>query len=227
MEPVPTATSRTAPGAGRRIGGLDATARREERRTRLLDAALELIASDGYANTSIEQLCQTAYVGTRGFYQVFDSKEDCYLALLERITADISTRMLATLETVPDDHVTAGRTLLSTLAHALVDDPRVARASFGEASGISPAVERQRRANRRWAAGFLEEVWLRYGIVTDADARVVAIAVIGGLFELIADWLLEADPRSPRDVDQLIENLDRFYLVTTAGLARGSSEGGD
>jgi len=47
-----------------------------------LTAAFELFARDGYVNTSIEQICQTAYVGNKAFYELFDSKEDCYLALM-------------------------------------------------------------------------------------------------------------------------------------------------
>ena len=58
----------------RTIRGLDAEERRAQRRAQLLDAALELFAANGYLNTSIEQLCQAAYVGTKAFYEVFDSR---------------------------------------------------------------------------------------------------------------------------------------------------------
>ena len=64
----------------RTIRGMDAEQRRAQRREQLLAAAFELFARDGYANTSIEQICQTAYVGNKAFYDLFDSKEDCYIA---------------------------------------------------------------------------------------------------------------------------------------------------
>ena len=68
----------------RTIRGLDAEQRRAERREQLLDAALKLFAANGYLGTSIEQICSTAYIGTKSFYELFSSREECYLALLQR-----------------------------------------------------------------------------------------------------------------------------------------------
>ena len=62
----------------RRIRGLDAQQRLDERRRLLLDAGLELFGTAGYAATSVEQLCQAAYVSTRSFYELFPNKEACY-----------------------------------------------------------------------------------------------------------------------------------------------------
>lgn len=209
---------------GRRIRGLDAEERRAQRRRQLLDAALELFATKGYASTSIEQICQTAYVATRGFYEVFDGKEACYLALLEQVAGEIGDRMLEALDLAfaeaPADDRAGGRALLAAFAHALVDDPRVARASFGEGAGVSSAVEAQRRANRRWAAGFLVDVWRRYGIaVPDDAARHVAVGVIGGLFDLVVDWLHDGSG----DVDDLVRDLTAFYELVRDGMASRSA----
>lgn len=222
----------------RRIRGLDADERREQRRRQLLDAALDLFADQGYASTSIEQICQTAYVGTKSFYELFDSKEACYLALLQRTSQEISERVVAVLDEAPDDERAATRLLLGAFAHALVDDPRIARTTFGGAAGISSAIERQRRVNRRWSAGFLEDVWARYGVATPRTAagrrslHRLAVATIGGLFDLIVDWLddgatteggvdgtddAEGNPVET-DVDALIDDLTAFYDVVRDGL---------
>lgn len=226
----------------RRIRGLDAGERREQRRRQLLDAALDLFAEQGYANTSIEQICQTAFVGTKSFYELFDSKESCYLGLLERTSQEISERVVTALDEAPGDERAAARVLLSAFAHALVDDPRIARTTFGGAAGISPAVERQRRANRRWSAGFLEDVWARYGAATPKTVAArrelhrLAVGTIGGLFDLVVDWLHDIDgdrtgdgdshdrdstggTATEPDVDALIDDLTAFYDVVRAGLA--------
>jgi AcrR family transcriptional regulator len=129
---------------------MDAEQRRAQRREQLLAAAFELFARDGYANASIEQICQTAYVGNKAFYDLFDSKEDCYLALLrqvsERIEEQVTQAMQESVDVEEDEIV---RRLLSAFAHTLVDDPRIAIVTFGEAAGISPRVEAQRRFSRR------------------------------------------------------------------------------
>jgi hypothetical protein len=65
-----------APGRRkRRILGLDDRQRQAQRRTLLLDAALELFGTRGYAKSSIELLCQTAGIGTNSFYELFPNKE--------------------------------------------------------------------------------------------------------------------------------------------------------
>jgi AcrR family transcriptional regulator len=209
---------------GRRIKGLDAEERRALRRDQLLDAALELFAANGHLNTSIEQLCQAAYVGTKAFYEVFASREDCYIALLREITAKVSARMVDALQEAPDDERRATPMLVSAFAHALVDDPRIARVTFGRGIAVTPAVERQRRTNRRWAASFIESIWRRYGVLGEdppgVDPHRMAIGVIGGMFDLISDWLLDADPADAAAVESLITDLTDFYDVIQTGLRR-------
>jgi AcrR family transcriptional regulator len=208
----------------RRIKGLDADERRAQRRSQLLDTALDLFAANGYLNTSIEQLCQSAYVGTKAFYEVFESREDCYITLLRQITEQLSDRMVEVLRQAPDDEREASAMLVAAFAHALVDDPRVARVTFGRGSAVSPDVERQRRLNRRWAASFIESIWRRYGIIGSDDAGLqvdphrMAIGVIGGMFDLIADWLLDSDPANPDHLAALITDLTDFYQTIQTGL---------
>lgn len=203
---------------GRRIRGLDAAERRAQRREQLLDAALDLFAQHGYRNTSIEQICQAAYVGTKAFYELFDGREACYIALLQRVSEQIEADMVSTLQRAPADQREATGMLIATLVHAVVDDPRRARVTFGEAGAISPAVERQRRTNRRWAAAFIESIWRKYGVTTGReDLHRMAIGTIGGMFDLIADWLLDADPDNPTHVQTLITDLTNFHhLIHTA-----------
>ena len=207
--------------AGRRVRGLDADQRREQRRDQLLATALELLATKGYQTVSIEQICQTAYVSTKSFYELFDSKEACYLALLTQVSEQIEARMQDVLRGAPSGL----DELVAAFAHALVDDPRVARVTFGEASGVSRAVERQRRVNRRWAASFLASVWQQYGVTPPRRRRLdlhrIAIGTIGGMFDLVADWLHDSDPAEPAHVATLIADLTAFHRVVCAGITTG------
>jgi AcrR family transcriptional regulator len=215
---------------GRVIRGLTAEQRKGERREQLLDAALDLIAAHGYLGTTIEQICSTAYVGTKSFYEVFDNREDCYVALLQRTSERLMADMMAVAGRAQGNERQAVPGIVAAFAHALLDDPRVAKVTFGQAGGISKTVERQRRTNRRWAAGFLEQIWDRYDKIPDAEdlerdepdlraRHAIAIGLVGGLFDLIADWLLDADPNVPDQVESLIEDLTSFYITVRRGLA--------
>lgn len=213
-----TQSTSAGPSGGRRIRGLDAEQRRAQRREQLLAAALELFARDGYAYTAIEQICQTAYVGTKAFYELFDSKEDCYLVLLrqsaEHIEQQVAQALTDATADEPEEQIV--RRVVGALVHALIDDPRIAVMGFRESPGISPAVEAQRQANRRWGASFIEAYWRRNEQPGGkaVDYRALAIATVGGMFESVADFLIPADP--PRSVDDLIDNMTVFVLAVGA-----------
>lgn len=208
----------------RTIRGLDAEQRRAERREQLLDAALKLFAAEGYLGTSIEQICSTAFIGTKSFYELFASREECYLALLQRTSERLEERMAGAAAQATGNERQEAPRLLATFVHALVDDPRITKVTFGMASGISAAVERQRRTNRRWAAGFLVQLWDRYDGPQPEDQRTVrhsvAIGLVGGMFDLISDWLLEANLSDQGQIETLVDDLTTFYITVRRGLVR-------
>ncbi|RZU15765.1 TetR family transcriptional regulator [Kribbella rubisoli] len=208
----------------RTIRGLDAEQRRAERREQLLDAALKLFAAEGYLGTSIEQICSTAFIGTKSFYELFASREECYLALLQRTSERLEERMAGAAAQATGNERQEAPRLLATFVHALVDDPRITKVTFGMASGISAAVERQRRTNRRWAAGFLVQLWDRYDGPQPEEQRAVrhsvAIGLVGGMFDLISDWLLEANLSNQGQIEALVDDLTTFYITVRRGLVR-------
>lgn len=220
-------------GAGRRIKGLDHAARAGQRRQKLLDAALERFATDGYAQTAIEQLCQEAGVSTRSYYELFDGKEACYLALLRQISDRLSSGVLAILDDAPDDEHDAVVALVKSFVHDLADDPRVVNVSFGQAGSISPTVDAERRANRRWAVSFVEDIWKRYGVIpsgrrSDSSRRrshSMAVALVGGMFDLIIDYAHD-QPVDGHDLDTLIESVTVFYETVTNGVRDTTSARG-
>ncbi|HEV7204458.1 MAG TPA: TetR/AcrR family transcriptional regulator [Jatrophihabitans sp.] len=82
-------------------------------RDRVLDAAVELFAQQGYDGTSVAQVVARAGVAKGGFYHHFASKE----ALLYEVYGDLITRQLA----VMDDLVARGRPAAETLRALIVD----------------------------------------------------------------------------------------------------------
>ncbi len=210
--------------AARRIRGLDADERRAQRRDQLLAAALDLFADNGYQATSIEQICQSAYVGTKAFYELFDSKEACYIAVLEQATAGLKEQVVLALQAAPPGETNALPRIVATFARALVNDPRIARATIGQSAGISPAVAGHRRENRRWAAAVIESLWRQYdeNPEVEVDYRTMAIGTVGGMYELIADWIVDVpDMSAPDAVDALIADLTAFSEAVRRGISSG------
>ncbi|MGB5809942.1 MAG: TetR/AcrR family transcriptional regulator, partial [Polyangiales bacterium] len=61
------------------------SARATETRERILQAAIELMASQGYAGTSITELCERARVVRPVLYSHFGSKEGLLAAVVEHV----------------------------------------------------------------------------------------------------------------------------------------------
>jgi AcrR family transcriptional regulator len=205
----------------RKIRGLDAEERRQQRRRQLLDAAFELFGSDGYAATSIEAVCQQAYVSTKSFYEIFPNKEALYIALNEELATELLKHLLAASDVVSDDPFDTVKRILSSVTHGFLDDPRVARVLFIEGTGISAQVDEHRWTNRRQAAVALGQAWLR--LVPDPTPEQTAMflghrfacGVIGAFCDMLIDWL--NDP-SDDDIDRLVDDLVAFFDVTHRGV---------
>lgn len=215
----------------RRILGLDGHQRKAQRRTLLLDAALELFGTRGYARTSIEALCQTAGIGTNSFYELFASKEAVLIGLYDRITDNFRQVMAEEIAAHQGDPGMI-KAFVSAFVHQAVDDPRVARVAFMEAAGVSAEVETHRRRSRNdfvaAVQGIGEQIRDAEVGTTASDevdvpgpsARRSAVAVVGAIIETILDWLLdpEADP-----IEDLIEDITYHCQRVMDAIIRESS----
>ncbi len=131
---------------------------RAVRRQRIVDAAWRRLATNGYHETTIDDVCDEAGVSKGAFYGYFDTKQALFLALLEEETealngvagelaeqelpgAERIRRFVQAMLEVGDD---AGRVQLrADLWAELAGDP-VVRAAFAQ------AVERRRTVLREW-----------------------------------------------------------------------------
>ena len=68
--------------------GLAPDAVAAHQRERLFQATVELVAKRGYRNTSVDQIVKAARVGYVAFYDLFEGKEDCFLAAFDRIVEE-------------------------------------------------------------------------------------------------------------------------------------------
>ena len=61
---------------------------REDRRSRVMDAMVQLALEDGYANITDAEIARTAAVSTEAFHREFAGKEECLLAVLDEFAAE-------------------------------------------------------------------------------------------------------------------------------------------
>ena len=85
---VSEGTEAQEPAQGRPWRGQSPQERREARRRRLLDAALELFGTTGYAATSLTALCAQAGVSPRHFYELYAGREPLMADLYDEIVLE-------------------------------------------------------------------------------------------------------------------------------------------
>lgn len=143
--------SRPSPGRGKaeRAGGSPSP-----QRERILDAAERLIAAHGVAGTSIEALVKAAGVSSVTFYELFEGKEECFVAAFERAVREAGEEIAAATSgegggavvgdgsdgelTWPEQIATSLRALIALVAA----EPQRARLCLVEAPNGGPELSR-------------------------------------------------------------------------------------
>jgi AcrR family transcriptional regulator len=187
------------------------------RRTRLLDTGLEVFGTVGYARSAIEAICASAGVGTRSFYELFESKEDLLVAVYDRVVSRLGAAMLEELGSPPssvEEHV---RTGVQAFVDHVTDDERAARVQLLEVVGVSERLERHRRDVIHAFAGVIRHESRRMhevGLMTRPLSPMLATALSGATNELLIDWLV-AERRPSRR--RLVDELARLYVSVARG----------
>jgi AcrR family transcriptional regulator len=213
-ERAPHAVAAVAPRRG--YGGRSGTELLAERRLRLLDAGMELFATRGYAHTPIELLCAEARVTTRHFYEQFENREALLSALYERIIGDLRAVLLDALapaRKTPEQRVAHA---IEALVQSYCGDARRARIGVLEVVGVSAGMERRRREVihdfARLLEGYAQDL-ARQGLIPVRDYHLLSVALVGGINELLAEWLTsERRPGTAQLVEVISEMLRALIL---------------
>jgi AcrR family transcriptional regulator len=127
----------TLEGAGRRVS--------EIQRARMLCAMVEVTAERGAGNVAVAHVVACSGVSRRTFYELFEDREDCFLAAFDDAIEKIATRVLPVYERERTwrERIRAG---LVALLELLDDEPDTGRLVIVEALAAGPrALERRRR----------------------------------------------------------------------------------
>jgi AcrR family transcriptional regulator len=203
--------TQAASSAGRSYAGQTADERDAKRRERLLEAAREIIGTEGYAASKIERICALAKVSTRHFYRLYGTKEDAFIDLYDELTRQSYVRVVASLER------TAGRPMTERIPAALLaylepmlEDPRVARISFVEIMGASPRIGELRLAYRETLISLVTaegSAAAARGEVADRDWRFAALALVGAVTAIVYDWMLRTERPTADELQQALTAL--------------------
>ncbi|HWI70806.1 MAG TPA: TetR/AcrR family transcriptional regulator [Baekduia sp.] len=202
---------------GQRYGGRTAEERRAERRTRLLDAGLELFGTRGYQATSIEALCAATRLNPRYFYESFATREALLKAVYDRHMEHLAETVRAALADAPAEPRAVCEIGLRAFVETQLADDRAARITYLEIVGVSLDLERHRRTVLRSFAAMIAtgaDQLSAAGRLPPGDHTLTALALGGAVDGLLTDCFTNDDPPP---TDTIISTLvDLFVAAFTA-----------
>lgn len=179
--------------------GIPRADRVQERRTRLLDAALEVFGTVGVREATVSAVCAQAHLTQRYFYESFPSLQALLAETFTAVTDAQHDRMAEAAVRARDDGAgltEAARAALVVYFTSLHEDRRVARLQLLEILGGDGHTDRCYQQAIRRAADLVLIVSEMREVSRPAVPRLLALGLIGAVVEIATMWLLDdfADP---------------------------------
>ena len=185
--------------------------RQDRQRARLFAAAAAVFARNGFADATAEAIAREAGMSKATFYEHFDNKEDCIIALHDDATAAVLEAMRRTGEDVgPGDAAGRVRAVIHTFLEVLAAFPDEAQTLLVEIIGAGPrAIERRDRVLAEYAA-YVDSV-NREDAERGSAPRLAsphdAFAIVGAVVELASRQIRTGVPGDIRELEPVVERL--------------------
>lgn len=167
-------------------------ARKDARRKTILDAATRLFGACGYHSTTVPMIVAESDSSVGSFYAHFRNKEDVFAAVLEALGQKV-TELMNLARDSQEDALLGIRSAVESLFLFLADNPGDARILIVESSGLSPRLERARRAILRHHAELVCQTLASAPTAFSVSHPAIAArCLVGAVFESLYSWLEES-----------------------------------
>ena len=170
--------------------GMTAAQRQAERRARLLDAAIDVLGSEGWERATVTAICDRAGLIPRYFYESFKDREALLISVFDSIIDEVGQEVG---ERGADDSSIAGliRATIDAWLAVASRDPRKGRVAFVEALGSEGLMQRRLDATRAYAELLLDRSMSprRGAHRSRAALQCASLITAGGLIETMIEWM--------------------------------------
>ncbi len=184
----------------------------ESQRERLLAGIAQAVAANGYRATTITQIVKAASVSSRAFYELFESKEECFLEAFDVVVAHLEDLTIEAAREQPDwpHQVIAG---LRAALRFFTEEPDLARLCLVEPVTATPVIATRFRdvvidKSRALKAGRRERLEAEELPDSTEDS------LLGGLIALVSRSILVGNADS---LESLLPDLLDFVLSPYLG----------
>ena len=187
------------------------TPSKENTRSRILDAALEVFSRKGFHDTRLDEIVAQSQTSKGSIYFHFPNKERLFLALIDQF-ANLLERRVQEAIAQQDDNMGKVQAALEACLFTFGRYRRQAKVLLVQASGLGVAFEQKRlEINDRFAS--LIETHLQAAIVEGTiqpvDVEIVSHAWMGAIYSVVIRWVHTAEPEPERILNTLVPILLR------------------
>ena len=185
----------TEHAGGRRWRGVDPVDRRSERKLKLIEAGIDLLAAEGPPAVTMREVCRRAGLTGRYFYESFDNRDTFLFYIFDLVVDDAEQAITRAIASAPSDPAAASVHIARAFTDFLVEDPRRGQVLLIQ-SVTSELYAHGRELTGRFTAivQILKESFTAGGgTLPRNDAytdRWDPLAVFGALAFVYQDWLL-------------------------------------
>jgi AcrR family transcriptional regulator len=183
------------------INGKSQRGPKSGQRARLIDAVVAVANRDGYAGANVAALAAEAGVSKPTFYDYFADKDDCFVAALADVHAELLGELRSTVGDSPQEDAT--NVAIATLVGFAASQPARARFLMTEAmAGGSRALDARDEGIARIAELIdnVHEPAADDTAIADISSRVL----IGGVYRLLAARLRRGEPGIARLLEDVL-----------------------
>lgn len=164
-------------------------------RSRMIAATFDVVAEVGVANLAVAHVVARSGVSRRTFYELFEDREDCFLAAFEEAVRCAQSRVLEATQAAGRRWRDRTRAGLCELLRFLDEEPSMARLLVVEALAAGPSALARRRRVLAQIVSAVDE--------GRAESRaghepppLTAEGVVGAIFSVIHTRMLDPEPQT-------------------------------
>lgn len=196
--------AKAAPSVGKR----DQT--KMQNRQQILEAAKTLFAEKGFEATNVRDIIHESVLSPGTFYNYFQSKEEIFEVLTDEIINEVRREIQESYKNVKMDRQEINRALRKFF-QIFLGNPRLMKFLSRNQSYL-----RELRNKGRFD-GMLRDLekaladGVKNGMIPQVPVKIVAIAIFGAVFEIIATMVV-----TPKfEVNKAIETLSQLLFIQT------------
>ncbi|MFL6109223.1 MAG: TetR/AcrR family transcriptional regulator [Marmoricola sp.] len=195
--------------SARSYGGKTAVERTTERRERLIEATIAVLAEYGEGRATMTAICAGAGLTERYFYESFANLDEAMVAAFDQVCDEILTMAARVIEDTPGTPDQRVHAVMQTFVDLVVAEPDKGRVAVAQPGANSSLRTRRNELIGVFADFVAREADELYGEHTwSAErARAFGVVYIAGFAELVSAWLNGDVAQSPAELVETASDL--------------------